>query len=260
MYFGNKLGQQYIITPPYATDIGLWYEDASTTVFQKNKLAKNILSSITNYLDSFKVIFIDIVLPIHIKDVQPFLWANFECTSKFTYILDIEQSEEVMMQNMSPERRKNIKDGQKNIEYFHCDDFNLAYNRTIISLSENNASFNEGIVKNLITQFPKKDNHICIGTKIDNELSSIHFITSDTKNANYIFGWNDKKSSSIAGTFGLWSCILEAKTRGLKTFNFAGSAIPSIEKYFRGFGGELVSSFQIKKQNTIGKVLLKVKK
>lgn len=260
LYLGSKLGQQYIITPPYATDIGLWYKDESNTTFQRHKLAKNIITAISNYLSNQKVMFIDIVLPANVKDAQPFLWDKFDSTFKYTYLLNLKNSEDSILQNMSPERRKNIKDGQKNIEVFKCVDYDEAFDKIVSSLSENNAHFNKEIVKKIVTQFPSGNNHICIGTKTNNELSSLHFITVDKKTANYIFGWNDKQASSIAGTFGLWSCILEAKKTGIQTFNFSGSAIPSIEKYFRGFGGELTSCIHLKKQNTIGKVMLKVKK
>jgi hypothetical protein len=260
LYYGSKLGQQYIITPPYSTDIGLWYLDPSKTNFQKHKLLKNILGAIANYLRNQKVMFIDIVLPEQIKDIQPFLWNNFEGTVKYTYLLDLSLSENELLQNMSPERRKNVKDGEKNVSVFTCDDFQMAYEKILDSLIENKASFNKQIVSNIVMNFPKADNSICIGTKVKDQLSSIHFITRDNINANYIFGWSDKKISSTAGTFALWNCILTAKKQGVKTFNFAGSAIPSIEKYFRGFGGELTPTFNLKTQNYIGKKLIQLKR
>ncbi len=260
LYYGSKLGQQYIITPPYSTDIGLWYEDNSKTNFQKHKLLKNILHNIAEYLRSQKVIFIDIVLPYHITDIQPFLWNNFDGNIKYTYLLDLNLTAQQLLENMSPERRKNIKDGEKKITSFICDDFQLAKTKFIESLSENKAHFNSSIVESIVTKFPNKDNHICIGTKVNDQLSSIHFITKDKNTANYIFGWSDKKISSSAGTYGLWKCILSAKMQGVKNFNFAGSAIPAIEKYFRGFGGVLTPEFNIKTQNFIGKKLIQLKR
>lgn len=259
LYYGSKLGQQYIITPPYSTDIGLSFKDNTNTTFQKHKLYKNILDAIAAYLSIQKVMFVDIVMPDYIKDIQPFVWKKFEGTVKYTYLLELSQSEKQLLENMSPERRKNIKDAEKEVEVFLCNDLKLATLKIKESLTENKAHFNAEIVDNILSNFPKSDNHICVGTRIENQLSSIHFITKDESMANYIFGWNDKKLSSKAGTFGLWNCILEAKKEGVKTFNFAGSAIPSIEKYFRGFGGELTSAFVVKKQNLLGKAILNLK-
>ena len=58
----------------------------------------------------------------------------------------------------------------------------------------------------------------------------------------------------------MWEAIKLAKLKGLKTFDFEGSMHPPIEKYFRGFGGKVVPFFEVKKENTLGKLLLKVRK
>jgi len=260
IYIGNKLGQSYIITPPYSTDIGLWYEDLTETTFQKNKLRKNIVECVVQYLKNQKVLFTEIVLPISVTDIQPFQWSNFETSVKYTYLVDLNQSEETLLQNMSPERRKNIKDGIKNIEVEKCKDYSFTLEKIILSLEANDAKFNSDIVNKIILQFPQNDNHICYNTFTNNELTSTHFIVKDGGSANYLFGWSDKKASSSAGTFGLWNCMLEAKALGVKTFNFAGSGIPSIEKYFRGFGGILTPAFSVKRQSVLGKTILKLKK
>jgi hypothetical protein len=260
LYYGSKIGQRYIITPPYSTDIGLWYRDESNTSFQKHKLLKNILNAIAEFLNSQKVMFIDLVMPEHIKDIQPFLWGKFDGTVKYTYLIDLSISENEMLENMSPERRKNIKNAEKSSTFFFCQDSQLISEKVLASLNENKAYFNEEIVRNIVTRFPNGKNHICIGTKFKDQLSSIHFITRDENTANYIFGWNDKQLSSIAGTYGLWNCILFAKKQGVKTFNFAGSALPSIEKYFRGFGGDLTPMLNVKNQNALGKAIHLIKK
>jgi hypothetical protein len=45
----------------------------------------------------------------------------------------------------------------------------------------------------------------------------------------------------------MWSAIKVAKSKGVKTFDFEGSMIPGVEKFFRGFGGELTTYFAIQK-------------
>ena len=43
------------------------------------------------------------------------------------------------------------------------------------------------------------------------------------------------------------AAIQAAQERGLKTFDFEGSSIPPIERFFRGFGGQLTPYFSIHK-------------
>jgi lipid II:glycine glycyltransferase (peptidoglycan interpeptide bridge formation enzyme) len=260
IYFGKKLNQQYIITPPYSTDIGLKFENLNQTVFNSNKHIKNIMEAVADYLAKQNVMFVDVILPFELKDAQPFIWQDFEVSIKYTYLLNLSATEEDILAQMSSERRKNIKDAKLIATVSSCADLNLAFNKIRESLDSNGAKYNEKIIQNLLTEFPDADNYICIQTHVNEVLSSIHFMVKDDTTAYYLFGWNNKELSSTAGTLGLWSGILEAKKQGLNTFNFAGSAISSIEKYFRGFGAELTPQLNIKKQNFVGKTLLKLKR
>ena len=49
-----------------------------------------------------------------------------------------------------------------------------------------------------------------------------------------------KRMPTTAGAACMQAAISKAKELGLKLFDFEGSTIPAIERYFRGFGGELV--------------------
>lgn len=51
--------------------------------------------------------------------------------------------------------------------------------------------------------------------------------------------------TSGASTRLLWESILLAKRRGCTRFDFEGSMIPSIERYFRAFNGDLVPVFEL---------------
>ena len=254
------MGKEYIITPPYSTDIGLVYKSDASTNYQKSKIAKNILEAIDNFLKEQKVLFIDIIFPPHFTDGQPFNWSGYSLENKYTYILDLAQSPEELISQMSPERRKNIKDGYKNILIEKCDDQELIKSKIKLSLNENKAHYNNDIVDGIIKNMNSDKNHICLKSYLNGQLTSIHSIVKDENVAYYLFGWSDKSVSSYAGTIGLWSCIMESKNHGVKSFNFAGSSIPAVEKYFRGFGPTLIPMLNIKKQSTIGSIILKFKK
>jgi hypothetical protein len=45
----------------------------------------------------------------------------------------------------------------------------------------------------------------------------------------------------------MWKSILHARQLGLRTFDFEGSMIPEVERYFREFGGKLIPYYEISK-------------
>lgn len=68
--------------------------------------------------------------------------------------------------------------------------------------------------------------------------------------AYYILGGGDPQyRNSGAASLLLWEAIQRSSKR-VQTFDFEGSMIESIERFFRGFGGELTPYLQIQKANT----------
>ena len=54
------------------------------------------------------------------------------------------------------------------------------------------------------------------------------------------------RSNNFAMSYLLWQAILYTKdTLKLNVFDFEGSMIPSIEKYFRKFGGEITPYYSL---------------
>jgi hypothetical protein len=72
-------------------------------------------------------------------------------------------------------------------------------------------------------------------------------------------GYDDGNKHHGAGALALWHAIQHAKSLNLKRFDFEGSMIKPIEKYFRGFGGELAPYFRISRANFGLEVILKIK-
>jgi len=76
------------------------------------------------------------------------------------------------------------------------------------------------------------------------------YIAWDKQTCYYIMGGADENyRSSGAYSLLLWEAIKTA-SGVCKEFDFCGSMIPSIERFFRSFGGEQVPYFHLKKINS----------
>ncbi len=185
--------------------------------------------------------------------MQPFIWAGFKAEPKYSYWLNMNLKPESIYANMSSERKKNIRDAEAN-------GYELSFNNqpaavlALIDESLKNTSVNfdadhpAGILNGndswrfwtLVSR-----NGIALAATL---------IVYDQERAWYVAGGYDHSAGdSIAGTWALWNAIMEVNKRGIQRFDFNGSSIASIEKYFRGFGGELRPSFRITgKQGMMG--------
>lgn len=245
-YYGfNKLWQKHIITPPFLTDIQLRTNCTATNSSQISNFNRDVLSSISHFLKQQPHSYLEIVLPHHIKDGLSFNWDGFKVGVRYTYLLDLNLQQDELLSNMSTQRRKNIRDAEKHhLEIREINDTTLISAKAIETLSSKNAKFNEQVVKNFAA-LADTESLTNIGVYENGELSALSTAFNSNNESTYLFGWNNGESGrSFLGTFALWQCIL-ASQKTSSTFNFAGSQLPSIEKYFRGFGGTLTPMLSI---------------
>ncbi len=94
----------------------------------------------------------------------------------------------------------------------------------------------------------------------DNELIACNFCMIDSNKATYLFGgFSSEHKQEGAVALVMWESIKQAKAKGIKIFDFEGSMIPQIEKFFRGFGGNLTPFYRVNKANILVEILLKIK-
>ena len=70
------------------------------------------------------------------------------------------------------------------------------------------------------------------------------FLVWDEKHAYYIGGGINENSKGLM-SYLLWDAIKFSKEKDLSVFDFEGSDVPSIEQYFRQFGGEITPVYYI---------------
>jgi hypothetical protein len=262
LYLGTSLGQPFGITPPYTQDIGLTFNHSATNKATINSLFKQLHEEIAIYLIYKKLVLFNIVFPTQFFDAQPYLWNDCEASLKYSYHIDLNQSIETIESNFSSERRKNISKAKKDgLEARLSYNFPLLYEMTFTTLALKKADSNSEILRNLFFDYATEENAFGFITYKDNKPSAMVFMLKDVQATYYLFGSYDKENQHEgAGALAMYSAIEHAKKLGLSTFDFSGSMIPSVEKYFRGFGGDLIPMMQIVKASKKGKILLRLRR
>ncbi|MBK8349307.1 MAG: GNAT family N-acetyltransferase [Saprospiraceae bacterium] len=86
---------------------------------------------------------------------------------------------------------------------------------------------------------------ICAVNENEEILAGI-IVVYDSETVFYKVGINKKnRNDNGALTFCLWETICHFKEQGLKTFDFEGSDIKTIEHFFRSFGGDLTPVYRV---------------
>jgi len=259
LFHFKKFGKDILIHPPFAGSCGLRQVTEHTKPYTRNTELKRILRTISDYLQSeYSDAYIDIALPTEIKDIQPFTSVGFKSEVGYTYLLDIGLTEKELLANFSSERRKNVKDALKKepqIEKDYSENEVIARVKSTLEASGLNYDYDT------LLRIINSDFSYTVSAISEGEVDAAAVIVYDSHRAYYIAGGSSKEPRKAGSSaLVLWEAILEAKRLGIRTFDFCGSSVPSIEKFIRGFGGELTPYFRIKKNTVLPDMLKTAKK
>jgi len=208
-------------------------------------------------------------LPPEEKDVQPYLWKGYKVSPTYTYQIDLEQTEELILAGFDARLKRNIakavRDGlvvRKAVEMGEVRD--LVEKRRANRVErrekrrEGSVESRESLVSRILREYTKEGRAFGVVAEREGKVLSVVYCVYDRTTVYYILGGYDKKIRQRgAASLAFQGAIMHAKSLGLKVFDFEGSMVPSIELFFRAFGGQLVPKFTIHKAWLPLEVILK---
>ena len=261
LYTDTKLGLKWIKTPPYASHIGLFFINPSSNNSKKITFNKKVYKLLSDYFEHKKYALLTLAFPPEHIDMQPFIWKNYKVIPNYTYQINLSKiKEEELLKIASPEKRNEQKKAIKdNVSVTITEDYSIIKKMVEHTFERKEKSFNTALVSEILNNYSNNQNSYSYFSKLDNEPISANYIIHDKNIAYYLMGgYHPQKKHLGAGVYALFKAIEEAKRRNISIFDFEGSMLPEVEKYFRGFGGEIIPYYTLNKSNFLFEVILKI--
>ena len=242
--------KRLVTMPHYTQTMGVWFApEANDTKYSsrlahRQEICKYFIEQLNPYrsfLQNFSHEF---------TDWLPFYWAGFTQTTRYTYILFGIYDSDSIWEDMSGQTRRNINRAKElGIKVSHGDfpieDFfkiqALTFERQHIVNKQSNA-----VLKRLITTACEQEQgDIFGGFDEQGRLHAVAFIVWQDSCAYYIAGGGDPSlRHSGAHSLVMWEAI-QYVAQFTNRFDFEGSMIPGVERFFREFGAVQVPYFTI---------------
>ena len=247
LYTTSLYGLKYFRNPPYTPNISLFFINKSQNQAKIQSSTKNILSELSNFLKKLPFQIISVGLPANITDSQPFTWDGFKVIPSFTYQIDLSSSLDTIHGEMMAERRNDIKKAEKDhIETRLEENYQVVSDLVKNTFDRQNKSLDEIHLNKILTEFANKENSFAFTSYQENIPISTCFCVYDEHTVYYLLGGYDKNNRHKgAGAMAIWKSIEYAKALNRNVFDFEGSMVKPIERYFRGFGGRLTPYYTI---------------
>jgi len=256
----KKWGFDFIKLPPYTPHCALFFLSESKNLSSQNNFSKEVMQEVCSYLEKEKCSLSILAFPYSVKDLQHFIWNNYKVIPNYTYLIDLTKSMEEIKSHFDSKHRnainKAIKEGVvTEIKSENSEETFLYFKNSLLAAG---ANVYEKELKQIFTSFSDPSNSFTISATLNNKvIGKVHCIY-DKRACYYLLGGVDK-DAGVQGINNLLvlGAIEKAKELGCTIFDFEGSMLKGVEKFFRGFGPELVPYYTINKANLFVELILK---
>lgn len=248
--FRNRYGFTMLGQPALTQILGPWLREANGKTATKLAKQKKLLQQLIDKLPVFS----HFAQNLHwtFRDWLPFYWSNFQQTTRYTYILDHLLDEKFLWGGMKENIRTDIKKASTRFnvrirEDLNVDDF-LVLNRMTFERQKMALPYTDALVHKLDDACAARQSRkIFIAEDERGRRHAGVYIVWDKNSAYYLMGGGDPElRNSGATSLCMWEAIKFAATV-TQRFDFEGSMIEPVEKFFRAFGAQQVPYFTVSK-------------
>ncbi len=189
----------------------------------------------------------------------PFCWKGFRQTTKYTYVLDDLSDTDALWNGMQPNIRAEIRKASSRHGLQVRDDLGIdefiKLNQQVFSRQSMAQPYTEAYVRRLDAACAARGaRKIFIAVDKEGRRHAGVYLVWDGKVAYYLMGGSDPVlRTSGAASLCMWEAIRFASTVA-RSFDFEGSMLEPVERFFRAFGARQQPYFFI--QKTPSRILL----
>ncbi len=184
----------------------------------------------------------------------PFYWRGFKQTTRYTYIIENNLNVEELSKSFETDVKRRRRKAEKlGVEVFEGNDIELFYklNKMTFERQRLKIPYSFEFVKKLYENCTINNACKMLFAKYSGETIAANFLVYDDKSVYYLMGGIDPEKRDLGGMDVVMFESIKFALETNRDFDFEGSMIESIEKYFRSFGGIQKPYFQIKKVNSM---------
>lgn len=247
MYGDRRWGLTFLRRPPFTPTCGPFFAPKAQNPVAIVEERRKVLEAMAGQVLRDNPAVCMLSLDRRIRDALPFLWRGFKVVPNYTYLLDLSREPDDLLRRMSPERRKNLTKAAKDgLEVRIEPDLHGVRDLVLGTFRRQGKAVDEPALDAVLFHYARPENSYAFSTCREGRTIASVFVVHDESTAYYLMGgYRESGRHHGAGAAAMWAAIRHAQSLGLKTFDFEGSILPAIERYFRGFGGDVVPYYTV---------------
>ena len=249
VYEQRKFGLRILRNPPCTPQIGPFHEPKASNPAARSDEQRAVGAAMAEFLAAAGAPLVSLGLAPACRDCLPFLWRRYKVVPRYTYLVDLTAGADQIRKNMSASRRNDVSKATRDGLVVRPAADMREVSELVRSTFGRQGEFIAGDhLDSILFRFADPTNSYAYVVTFEDRVLAACAVVHDERTAYYLLGgYRAEDRHHGAGGLAVAAAIQGAQERGLKTFDFEGSSIPPIERFFRGFGGQLTPYFSIHK-------------
>ena len=189
----------------------------------------------------------------NITNWLPFYWHGFKQTTRYSYVIENITLNDLESGFETDIRRRRKKARNMGVKVYESEDVLKFYelNKMTYTRKNKDIPYEFDFIKNVYCKC--KENNSCkmlFAENIDGQVIAGNFLIYDETTVYYLMGGIDPTQKNLGGMDAVQFESIKFALESGKKFDFEGSMVESIEKYFRSFGAIQKTYFSITKTSS----------
>ena len=246
----RHVGIKLLNMPAYTQTLGYWIDETGAKNARKYARRKDLITELIEMLP--KGYCIDIALDHSCDYLFPFRWNGFNLQMAYSYRIEDIQDVDKLWSGLADNIRREIKKAQKivTIEDNHSiDDLIIMQNKTFERQGRNQLNSEELIRRLDEALLAHEARRLLCAVDAEKRIHAASYFVYDSNCCYYLIGGGDPDlRTSGAASLLMWEGLKFAASVS-NAFDFEGSMIEPIERFFRAFGGVPTPYWRVTKLN-----------
>ena len=234
----RRLGKSVLTIPSFMQTCGMCYVDHGGKLTRFLEMQKEAINAIIDQIP--KRTCVDLYLDHNCQYVLPWVWRGFRITPCFSYRIENLQDEKACWDNLRYNIRNNIKQAKQTVEVRSDMPLDTLFEMQDKTFARQNRKYKFDVEGFRRLDAALKEHDACrllCAVDQENRVHAAAYFVYDENTCYYLSGGGDPElRTSGAASLLLWEGIRMAAGVS-KSFDFEGSMIEPIERFFRAFGG-----------------------
>ena len=246
-------GLPAIVLPPLTPFTGIWVKsDKELPSHKQALLRQEVLEELAKKLPTVAIT--ELKIWWKIQDWIPFYWNGFRQETRYTFRFPDPDTEKIM-ENVSKSFRRNLRAAERKMITHTTDDIELLIGliERVFEIRNDDLPFTDDIIRSAYKALKDRD-QCCLYFADNEEGETVAGILAawDEKTTYYLLGGRKGSNTQSANNLLLMRAISDAAERG-HAFDFEGSMIRGVHKFFHTFGAQMQPYFLLYRYRGMGK-------